>query len=48
MLGIVGVLGRPRFHGGVCVFDGKIGSFPLVTYECAKRSSVNRQTGTWK
>jgi len=42
------VSARPRFHNGVCIFDGKIGLFPLVTYEQAKRSSVNRQAGTWE
>jgi hypothetical protein len=41
------VTARPRFNvEGVCIFDGKIGCFPLVTYERAKRSSVNRQAGT--
>jgi hypothetical protein len=44
----LGVSARPRFHHGVCIFDGKIECFPLVTYEHAKRSSVNRQAGTWK
>jgi hypothetical protein len=33
---------RPRFDNGVCTFDGKIGCFPLVIFERAKRSSVNR------
>ncbi|GJM86927.1 hypothetical protein PR202_ga02830 [Eleusine coracana subsp. coracana] len=42
------VTARPRFRNGVCIFDGKIGCFPLVTYEQAKRSSVNRQAGTWE
>ena len=42
------VSARPRFHNGVCIFDGKIGSFPLVTYEQAKRRSVNREAGTWE
>jgi hypothetical protein len=37
---------RPRFENGVCTFDGKIGCFPLVTFERAKRSSVNRPAGT--
>lgn len=38
---------RPRFDAnGYCTFDGKIGCFPLVTYEPAKRSSVNRPAGT--
>jgi hypothetical protein len=37
---------RPRFDNGVCTFDRKIGCFPLVTFECAKRSSVNRPAGT--
>ncbi|KAJ1261104.1 hypothetical protein BS78_09G002700 [Paspalum vaginatum] len=41
------VVARPRFDSnGVCIFDGKIGCFPLVTYERAKRSSVNRPAGT--
>jgi hypothetical protein len=39
---------RLRFENGVCIFDGKIGYFPLVTFEHAKRSSVNRPTGTMK
>ena len=42
------VSARPRFHNGVCIFDGKIGSFPLVTYEQAKRRSVNREARTWE
>jgi hypothetical protein len=37
---------RPRFENGVCTFNGKIGCFPLVTFECARRSSVNRPVGT--
>jgi hypothetical protein len=37
---------RPRFENRVCTFDGKIGCFPLVTFERAKRSSVNRPAGT--
>ncbi|KAL6901930.1 hypothetical protein ACP4OV_004806 [Aristida adscensionis] len=40
------VTARPRFRDGVCIFDGKIGIFPLVTEERAKRSSVNRLAGT--
>jgi hypothetical protein len=33
---------RPRFNSlGFCTFDGKIGCFPFVTYEPAKRSSAN-------
>uniref|UniRef100_A0A0A9CWW4 Transposase n=1 Tax=Arundo donax TaxID=35708 RepID=A0A0A9CWW4_ARUDO len=41
------VTARPRFdENGVCIFDGKIGCFPLVTFERAKRSSVNRPAGT--
>ena len=44
----LGVSAQPRFRHGVCIFDGKIGCFPLVTYERAKRSSVNRQAGTWE
>ncbi len=38
---------RPRFdENGACIFDGKIGCFPLVTFERAKRSSINRPAGT--
>jgi hypothetical protein len=44
---ILTVLARPRFDSnGNCTFDGKIGCFPFVTYEPAKRSSVNRPVGT--
>lgn len=43
---ILTVLARPRFDpDGTCTFDGKIGCFPFVTYEPAKRSSVNRPAG---
>jgi hypothetical protein len=31
------VCARPRFRDGECIFDGKIGCFPLVTYEPAIR-----------
>ena len=42
-------LARPRFDfDGNCTFDGKIGCFPFVTYEPAKRSSANRPAGTCK
>jgi hypothetical protein len=44
----LGVSARPRFHDGVCIFMEKIRYFPLVTYERAKRSSVNRQAETWE
>ena len=38
---------RPRFEGeGKVLFDGKIGIFPFVTKEPAKRSSRNRPAGT--
>jgi hypothetical protein len=37
------VCARPRFKNGECIFDGKIGCFPLVTYEPAQRS--NGRTG---
>ena len=41
------VTARPRFdEEGACIFNGKIGCFPLVTFEHAKRSSVNRPAGT--
>ncbi|GJN31208.1 hypothetical protein PR202_gb19574 [Eleusine coracana subsp. coracana] len=39
------VSARPRFCNGICTFDGKIGIFPLVTFERAQRSSVNRPAG---
>ncbi|OMO51720.1 hypothetical protein COLO4_37543 [Corchorus olitorius] len=40
-------LARPRFDvAGNVLFSGKIGVFPLVTKESAKRSSVNRPAGT--
>ncbi|XP_028789840.1 uncharacterized protein LOC114745810 [Neltuma alba] len=40
-------LARPRFDGdGNETFSGKIGVFPLVTYEPTKRMSVNRDAGT--
>ncbi|XP_062211821.1 uncharacterized protein LOC133912882 isoform X1 [Phragmites australis] len=38
---------RPRMASeGNCTFDGKIGCFPMVTYEVARRSSKNRVAGT--
>jgi hypothetical protein len=38
---------RPRFNDdGECVFDGKIGIWPIVTRERAIRNSVNRPAGT--
>jgi hypothetical protein len=41
------VTARPRFdEEGVVIFNGKIGCFPLVTFEHAKRNSVNRPAGT--
>ena len=39
------VCARPRFRDGECVFDGKIGCFPLVTFERAIRDSDNRLRG---
>lgn len=43
---ILCALARPRFDSeGNCTFDGKIGCFPFVTYEAAKRSSKNRKAG---
>jgi len=39
------VTARPRFRNGQCIFDGKIGCFPLVTYEHAQRRSANRPAG---
>jgi hypothetical protein len=37
------VCARPRFRDGECIFDGKIGCFPLITYEPAQRG--NQATG---
>jgi hypothetical protein len=34
------VTARARFRDGQCIFDGKIGCFPLVTYEPAQRSNA--------
>jgi len=39
------VCARPRFRNGECVFDGKIGCFPLVNFEQAIRGSHNRLRG---
>ncbi|WVZ54366.1 hypothetical protein U9M48_005174 [Paspalum notatum var. saurae] len=39
------VVARPRFRDGVCVFDDKIGCFPLVTIEQVVRRSRNRMRG---
>jgi len=41
------VVARSRFNSnGNETFDGKIGIFPFVTKEPAKRRSANRDTGT--
>ncbi|XP_049383023.1 uncharacterized protein LOC125847448 [Solanum stenotomum] len=41
------VVARPRFdQNGVELFSGKIGIFPFVVKEAAKRNSKNRATGT--
>jgi hypothetical protein len=41
------VVTRPRFdENGHCTFDGKLGIFPFVTLEPAKRWSPNRDAGT--
>ena len=38
---------RPRYdNDGNCVFDGKIGIWPIVSREPARRNSVNRPAGT--
>jgi hypothetical protein len=43
---IVIVVVQPRFDSyGNYSFDGKIGCFPFVTYEVAKRSNVNGPAG---
>ena len=34
------VTARPRFRDGECIFDGKIGCFPLVTYKPAQRGNA--------
>ena len=34
------VSARPRFRDGECIFYGRIGCFPLVTYEPAQRSNA--------
>jgi hypothetical protein len=34
------VIARSRFRDGECIFDGKIGCFPLVTYEPTQRSNA--------
>lgn len=44
---VLTVVTRPRFdENGTCIFDGKIGVFPFVYVEPAKRSSANRPRGT--
>ena len=43
------VVTRPRFdENGHCTFDGKLGIFPFVTLELAKRWSPNRDTQVLK
>jgi hypothetical protein len=40
------VVTRPRFdEKGICTFDGKLGGFPFVKIEPAKRWSPNRDRG---
>lgn len=40
------VVTRPRYEAnGNCTFDGKIGIFPFVKVEPAKRKSQNRERG---
>lgn len=40
-------IAKPRYAlNGDCCFDGKIGMWPFVKQEAAKRSSVNRPKGT--
>nr|ACV32576.1 mar19 transposase [synthetic construct] len=34
------VCAQPRFRDGNCIFDGRIGCFPLVTYQPAMRGNV--------
>lgn len=41
------VIARPRFDAeGSELYSGKIGVFPLVTHELAKRNIINRVAGT--
>ena len=43
---ILTAIAQSRFDSdGSCTFDGKIGCFPLVTYEVAKRSNANWPAG---
>ena len=43
---VLTVATRPRFdENGTCIFDGKIGVFPFVNVEPAKRNSANRPRG---
>jgi len=40
---------RPRFDDqGACRFDGKIGIWPFVEWQQARRSSINIPRGTWE
>ena len=40
-------LARPRFgEDGELLFDGKIGIWPIVTYEMAQHASQNHSAGT--
>lgn len=42
-------VGCPQYSKeGSCLFDGKIGMWPFVEWEQARRSSVNRPRGTWE
>jgi hypothetical protein len=43
---VLTVTARPRFRKGVCIFDGKVRCFPLVTYKHVKRNSVMQRAGT--
>ncbi|KAG2537848.1 hypothetical protein PVAP13_9NG326973 [Panicum virgatum] len=41
------IVARPRFdQNGICIFDGKLGVFPFVYVEPAKRKRENRPRGT--
>jgi len=46
----IAAIARPCFDPttGECLFDGKIGLWPLVTKTQAERKSVNRPKGTWE
>ncbi|KAH9143121.1 hypothetical protein AeRB84_012861 [Aphanomyces euteiches] len=43
----LGAVARPRFdEDGTCAFDGKLGLWPFVSQEPARRNSCNRRAGS--